>query len=53
MLSAQDFRVEVAVSLRWNCLGVRLPTDLYTLATDEGDVLGDKRVIERVEVESR
>lgn len=53
MLSAQNLRVEVTVSLRWNGLGVCLSTDLYTLAIDERDMLRNERIVERVEVESR
>lgn len=53
MLPTQNFGIEVAVALGWDRLCVCLSPDLDALAIDEGNVLGNERIVERVQVEGR
>ena len=51
MLSTKNFGIKVAVSFGGNCLRVCLSTDLYALIIDEGYMLRNKRIVERVKIE--
>lgn len=53
VLPAEDFRVKKAVLLAGSSLWVCLPSDFDALASDEGYVFWNERVIQRVEVEGR
>jgi hypothetical protein len=50
MLPTQNLGIEVAIPLSWYSLCVRLSTDLDSLAIDEGNVLWNEGVVERIEV---
>ena len=53
VLPAEHLGVEEAISFCGDGLCVGLAADLDALVADEGDVLGDERVVEGVEVERR